>query len=270
MRHEAAETGQGVLSAEEALRFLDEAAAVLVGSLGYDQTLGRVAQLAVPLLADWCAVDILEEDGTLRQITSGHPDPEQEQLLLELRKRYRAEKGATEGVARVIASGEPELQVDVRGGARLEILAEEAELYERLGPKSYLTVPRPARGRPLGALTLLPTSPGRHYTEADLPIAMHLARRSSLAIDNARLYDAAESSLGLLDTLFKTTPVGLSFVDTNLRVTRVNEALAEMNGLSVEEHLRSEEHTSELQSHVNLVCRLLLEKKKTKQTPNCA
>ena len=52
MRHEAVETGQGVLSAEEALRFLDEAAAVLVGSLGYDQTLGRVAQLAVPLLAD--------------------------------------------------------------------------------------------------------------------------------------------------------------------------------------------------------------------------
>src|SRR3954452_1807477 len=239
MRQEAAETGQGVLSAEEALRFLDEAAAVLVGSLGYDQTLGRVAQLAVPLLADWCAVDIVEEDGTLRQITSGHPDPEQEALLLELRRRYPAEKGATEGASRVIDSGEPELQTDVRGPsrARLEILPEEAALYERLGPKSYLIVPLAARGRTLGALTLLSTQPGRHYTEADLPIAMHLARRSSLAIDNARLYHAAESSLGLLDTLFKTTPVGLSFVDTDLRVTRVNEALAEMNGLSVEEHL---------------------------------
>src|SRR4051812_42186741 len=237
MRHEAAETGQGVLSAEEALRFLDEAAAVLVGSLGYDQTLGRVAQLAVPLLADWCAVDILEEDGTLRQITSGHPDPEQEQLLLELRKRYRAEKGATEGVARVIASGEPELQVDVRGGARLEILAEEADLYERLGPKSYLIVPLAARGRTLGALTLLSTRPGRHYTEADMPIAMHLARRSSLAIDNARLYDAAEKSLGLLDTLFTTAPVGLGFVDTDLRFVRINQALAAMNGRSVDDHI---------------------------------
>ena len=237
MRQEAVETGQGVLSAEEALRFLDEAAAVLVGSLGYDQTLGRVAQLAVPLLADWCAVDIVEEDGTLRQITSGHPDPEQEELLRELRRRYRAEKGATEGVARVIASGKPELQIDVRGGARLEILPEEAELYERLGPKSYLIVPLAARGRTLGALTLLSTKPGRHYTESDMPIAMHLARRSSLAIDNARLYDAAERSLGLLDTLFKTTPIGLSFVDTDLRITRANEALAEMNGVPVEEHI---------------------------------
>src|SRR4051794_19082221 len=237
MRQEAVETGQGVLSAEEALRFLDEAAAVLVGSLGYDQTLGRVAQLAVPLLADWCAVDILEDDGTLRQITSGHPDPEQENLLRELRKRYRAEKGATEGVARVIASGTPELHTDVSNSARLEIFAEEAELYERLGPKSYLIVPLAARGRTLGALTLLSTQPGRHYTRADLPIAMHLARRSSLAIDNARLYDAAEKSLGLLDTLFTTAPVGLGFVDTDLRFVRINEALAAMNGLSVADHI---------------------------------
>src|SRR4051812_44603865 len=239
MSTDAVETGQGVLSAEEALRFLDEAAAVLVGSLGYDQTLGSVAQLAVPRLADWCAVDIVEDDGTLRQITSGHPDPEQEALLLELRRRYRAEKGATEGVTRGIASGEPELQTDIRGAsrARLEILPEETDLYERLGPKSYLIVPLAARGRTLGALTLLSTQPGRHYSEADLPIAMHLARRSSLAIDNARLYDTAEKSLGLLDTLFTTAPVGLGFVDTELRFVRINEALAAMNGLTIDEHL---------------------------------
>ena len=60
-----------------------------------------------------------------------------------------------------------------------------------------------------------------------------MCRRSSLAIDNARLYDAAEKSLGLLDTLFKTAPVGLGFVDTDLRFVRINEALAAMNGLSV-------------------------------------
>ncbi len=127
MRQEAVDSGQGVLSAEEALRFLDEAAAVLVGSLDYEHTVGRVAQLAVPALADWCAIDIVEEDGSLRQITSGHPDPEQEQLLVELRRRYRDEKGATEGVARVIATGEPELQTDVRTAARIDIRDEESE-----------------------------------------------------------------------------------------------------------------------------------------------
>src|SRR4051795_4310407 len=151
MGQEAVETGQGVLSAEEALRFLDEAAAVLVGSLGYDQTLGRVAQLAVPLLADWCAVDILEEDGTLRQITSGHPDPEQEALLLELRRRYREETAGSEGVLRVIATGQPELRSDVRGDAgRMAIREEESQVYDRLSPKSYLIVPLVARGRTLG------------------------------------------------------------------------------------------------------------------------
>ena len=237
MRQEAVASGQGVLSAEEALHFLDEVAAVLIGSLDYEQTVGQVAQLAVPLLADWCAVDILEEDGSLRQITSGHPDPEQERLLLELRVRYRAEKGASEGVANVIASGEPELRSDVTNAARLEILPEETELYDRLGPKSYLIVPLAARGRTLGALTLLSTRPGRHYTEADMPIAMHLARRSSLAIDNARLHDTASKSLGLLDTLFTTAPVGLGFVDNELRFVRINDALAAMNGVPIEEHL---------------------------------
>ncbi len=100
-----------------------------------------------------------------------------------------------------------------------------------------MIVPLAARGRTLGALTLLSTRPGRHYTEADLALAMHLARRSSLAIDNARLYDAAERSLGLLDTLFTTAPVGLGFIDTDLRYVRVNQALAKLNGLSVEDHL---------------------------------
>src|SRR4051812_49364253 len=122
MRQDAVDSLQGVLSAEEALRFLDEVAAVLIGSLDYEQTLGRVAQLAVPLLADWCAVDLLEEDGSLRQITSGHPDPEQEALLKQLRVRYRAEKGGAEGVSSVIASGQPELRSDVSGSARIAIL----------------------------------------------------------------------------------------------------------------------------------------------------
>src|SRR4051812_13359689 len=71
----------------------------------------------------------------------------------------------------------------------------------------------------------------------DLAFAEHLARRFALAIDNARLYDEAERSLALLDTLFATAPVGLAFFDTELRYVRINEALAEINGLSVEESL---------------------------------
>jgi len=190
MRSDAVDHGQGVLSAQEALLFLDEASAVLAESLDYEATLGNIAQLTVPVLADWCAVDVVLQDGTLRQITSGHPDPEQERLLLDLRSRYRAEKGAGEGVIRVIATGKAELHPDVRGlgSARVEIRSEEAGLYERLGPKSYVIVPLIARGQTIGAMTLLSTRAGRHYASGDLAFAHRLAGRFALAVDNARLY----------------------------------------------------------------------------------
>jgi len=107
----------------------------------------------------------------------------------------------------------------------------------RLGPSSYMIVPLMARGRTIGAVTLLSTTPGRHYTAQDLAFAETLAGRFALAIDNAQLYEAAGRWLGLLDTLFATAPVGLAFIDLQERFVRVNEALAAMNGVSVEDHL---------------------------------
>src|SRR3954451_16267005 len=116
MASDAIDSAQGVISAQEALTFLDEASAILAGSLDYERTLGTIAQLMVPVLADWCAVDVVQDDGSLRQITSGHPDPEQERLLMELRRRYRAEKAGSEGVTRVIATVESELVSELHGG----------------------------------------------------------------------------------------------------------------------------------------------------------
>src|SRR6059058_371396 len=100
---------RGAIDPARALRFPADAGEVLSGSLDLEDTLLRVVRLAVPELADWCAVDLIEADGSLRQITSVHPDSEQEELLLELRRRYREEKGSTEGVGHVVATGEAEL-----------------------------------------------------------------------------------------------------------------------------------------------------------------
>src|SRR5918912_4198503 len=97
----------GFLSAEQALGFLDRASEVLARSLDYEQTLEDVARLAVPDVADWCAIDVVQPDGTTRQITSRHPDPEQEELLMELRRRYRANMRDTAGARKVILTGEP-------------------------------------------------------------------------------------------------------------------------------------------------------------------
>ena len=239
MSSDAIESERGVLSAEQALRFLDRASENLAGSLDVEHTLAQIVQLMVPSFADWCSIDLVKEDAGLLEITSGHPDPEQERLLLDLRRRYREETRGGEGVLRVIETGLPELFTDVRGrgAARLAIRDDEADLYDRLGPKSYVIVPLQARGRTLGAMTLLSTAPGRHYGEADLAFGLHLARRFALALDNARLYEAAEESRGLLDNLFTTAPVGLGFLDTDLRFVRVNQALADISGRAVEEHL---------------------------------
>jgi serine phosphatase RsbU (regulator of sigma subunit)/anti-sigma regulatory factor (Ser/Thr protein kinase) len=183
---------RGVLDPQRALAFLAQASAALARSLDYERTLEECAQLAVPEFADWCAVDIVQIDGSLRQITSGHPDARMEELLMDLRRRYREQKGTSEGAMHVIATGEAELQSDVRGAARMEIEASETDLYDELSPRSYMIVPLVARGRTIGSLTFLSTIEGRHYNLMDLDFAHHLARRFALAVDNARLYHEAE------------------------------------------------------------------------------
>jgi PAS domain S-box-containing protein len=228
--------GQGVMDPQSALGFLARASGLLATSLDYERTLTEVARLAVPDVADWCAIDVVEPDGSTRQVTSVHPNPEHEALLLELRRRFRAEKKGSEGVARVIATGETELARDVTGEVAVELSDREAESYRRLAPRSYMIVPMVARGRTIGALTLLSMREGRHYGDGDLDFAQHLSRRFALAVDNARLFDETERSRGLLDTLFASAPVGLGYFDSELRCVRVNEALAAIDGIPLEEH----------------------------------
>src|SRR3954453_11710445 len=97
--------------------------------------------------------------------------------------------------------------------------------------------PRGGGGPVSGPLPFSRTRGGRHYREQDLTFAETLAQRFALAIDNARLYEEAERSLGLLDTVFATAPVGLAFLDVEQRYVRVNPALAALNGRPVEAHL---------------------------------
>ncbi|HEX2102187.1 MAG TPA: SpoIIE family protein phosphatase [Solirubrobacteraceae bacterium] len=225
-----------VLSARQELEFLAGAGAALTSSLDYEQTLRQVAHLAVPEVADWCGVYVMGDDGAEAEFTSGHADPELDAFITALRRRRREREGASES-RRVAESGEPILATDVRGWTADEVDEGERELVSRLAAKSYMVVPLIARGRSIGSLTLLSTRPGRHYNDADLRFAQTLAGRCALAIDNARLHDAAERSLSLLDTVFATAPVGLAFFDPELRFVRINETMAAFNHLPVEEHL---------------------------------
>ncbi len=221
------------MNAGQAVRLLHRAGTVLAGSLDYARTLEHVVQLTVPELADWCGVYVLSDDGVEREVTSVHPDRAVEAVLVEIRRRRRA-SGVGSETLQVMRSGQSVLAPDVRTrDADLE--PAERALVDRLDPRSYLIVPLTVRGRAVGALTLLSTRV--HYTPGDLRFAETLGTHFALAIDNARLYDAAEQSVGLLDGFFATAPVGLGFVDTELRYVRVNAALAALNARTLEDHV---------------------------------
>jgi PAS domain S-box-containing protein len=180
--------------AQERIELLTEAGEALAASLDYDRTLERVAQLAVPRLADWCVVDVREEEGQLRRIAVAHVDPAKTQLERELQERYPPDLAAGQGIARVLRTGAPDSgQID---RAMLEAAARDEEhlrFLQELGPTAYLCVPLVARGRTLGAITLVSAETRPRYTDADVTLAEELARRAALAVDNARLFHEAEA-----------------------------------------------------------------------------
>jgi PAS domain S-box-containing protein len=179
---------------EEAQRFLLDAGAELASSLDYRSTLGAVARLAVPQIADWCSVLLVEDDGSLRELVVVHSDPQYVTLAAELQERYPPDPDAPRGAAAVIRSGVPELLSEITD----ELLAEAAvdelhlDLLRGLGISSAVSVPLIARGRTLGAITLVGSGPDRRFGEDDLYLAEELARRAATAIDNAHLFRQAE------------------------------------------------------------------------------
>jgi PAS domain S-box-containing protein len=203
--------------------FLAEASATVGTTLDYESVLTQAASASVPRFADWCGVDIVQPDGSLRQITSPMEDPAVEALLMELRRRYRSELGASAGAMRAIATGEPELRSDVSEGPDLNLRPGEEEHYERLSPQSYMIVPLIARERTFGAMTFLSTTPGRHYGDQDLQLATELARRLALAVDNARLYEETRGAQDRLAFLVEASELLAETLDVDITLGRLAE-----------------------------------------------
>jgi PAS domain S-box-containing protein len=183
--------------AEDAQRFLAQASDMLAASLDYEETLDRVARLAVPDLADWCAVHIVDEDGTIRRLAVVHVDPVRAAQALARPARYPLDPNAQHIVPQVIRTGRSEIYSEVPDEL-LKTAARDAEHLQTLrmlGFKSYICVPLQTHGHTLGALTLVASDSGRRYDEQDLSLAEELGRRAAVAIENARLYGAAQEAV---------------------------------------------------------------------------
>jgi PAS domain S-box-containing protein len=185
--------------AERRLALLAEAGAALSSSLDYEVTLGQVARLVTPTLADYCFVDVVDEQRVIRDVAVAHVDPEREEWLRQLRRLYPPDPEASFGVAAVLRTGRSaliaELPDDLLVAAAHD--AEHLRLLRALGPTSYMIAPLIARGQLLGAISFGATGAGRRYGPDDLALAEELSRRAAAAIDHARLYAAAQAAIGL-------------------------------------------------------------------------
>jgi signal transduction histidine kinase/CheY-like chemotaxis protein len=186
--------------------FLADAAATLSRSLDYEQTLADVARLAVPEIADWCAVDIVADDGSIQRLAVAHVDPEKVKLARELQERYPSNPSSDEGVHAVIRTGRPIVMESippelVEARARDE---EHRRILADLNLNSFMCVPLVSARGVLGAMTFVLSGPARHYTHADLALAEDVAARASLALDNAFAYSRVQQANRLKDEFLAT------------------------------------------------------------------
>jgi PAS domain S-box-containing protein len=175
--------------AELAQRFLSDSSAALGSSLDTAQVLRHVASLAVPEVADWCAVDLVA-DGGIDRVALVHQDPAMVEMAEELARRYPPDARAQTGVPGVLRSGRPELYPEISEELLRSAIQDDEHyrLIQEIGMRSAMIVPMVARGRSVGALSFVSGPSGRRFDEQDLELVEELARRCATAIDNARLF----------------------------------------------------------------------------------
>ncbi|MEX2374550.1 MAG: ATP-binding protein [Dehalococcoidia bacterium] len=179
---------------------LAEAGRVLSSSLDDGETLTAVARLLVPRIAEWCAIDIRSEDGSLRRLIGSHRDPNRSSLLRDLALPFLADAEHVE-LQGVLESGESTLLRNMTDDDLQKIMPhpESARRLKQLGGTSLLWVPLTARGQVLGVLTLASPDEGDPYGLRDLALAEELARRAAVAVDNARLYATSQLAIRARD-----------------------------------------------------------------------
>jgi signal transduction histidine kinase len=218
--------------AERALRermtFLADASELLGSSLDYEATLAQLARLAVPDLATWCSIDMVGPDGSLQRLAVAHENPEQVAWAQRLGDEYPPDPDAPMGVPNVIRTKTAEFVPEISDELLIEAAQGDQRLLDvvrQLGLRSAITVPLVARGRALGALSLIRDDTAPRYTELDLDLASELARRAASAVDNALLYRESERR-GDASRALAHVDDGVVLIDSDGAVVYMNPAAA--------------------------------------------
>jgi PAS domain S-box-containing protein len=205
LRREQQARGAAEQAAQQA-SLLAEASRLLATSGESATTLSALARLSAGALADWCEIDLVDDEGTLRRVAVVHTDPACESQARALRARPVSGADMPEAVGLALASGHAEILAEVSDVERRRLVRgeEHGRLVDALGLLSMMIVPLASRGQVLGILTLS-RGRGEPYTAADLGVAQELASRAAAAVDASRQYRRAQEAharvAGLLDGL---------------------------------------------------------------------
>ena len=187
--------------AEERTQLLAEVSSVLASSLDYEQTLQQLSRLAVPRLADWCAIDMRADDGALARVALAHVDADKLAHARALMERYppgtTPDFGTYAVVQRVLESRQPQWLAEVPDDLLRSIAKDDEHLaaLRSFGFRSFVCAPLIVRGRAIGAISFVYADSARSYAAADVHLIQEVAGRAAIAVDNARLYAAAQAEI---------------------------------------------------------------------------
>lgn len=180
------------------LNFLSQASKLLSTSLNYNKTLRQISTLVVPIIADWCAVDLFNpETGTLERISVAHKDPAKVAWAQKLQDKYGVDMNAPTGVPKVLRTGKPEFYPYISDEMLVAAAqdAEQLKILRKVHFTSVIIVPLNTNEGTIGAITFATAEQKRQYTHADLEMAEELASRVVMAMTNAKLYQTARNEL---------------------------------------------------------------------------
>ncbi|HUS36394.1 MAG TPA: ATP-binding protein [Verrucomicrobiae bacterium] len=180
---------------ERSARVLAAAGAILGEGLNLDATINRVARVAIPEFADWCVLDLLNDDGKIERAAIAHADPELENQARELSRRVPVDPTRPFGAPNVIRTGVAEF-VDITPEILRKVLGEEHfQSADKWSLGAAVISPLKKQGRTFGALSFWRSKARGPFSAGDAELADELARRAGWALENARLYDAAKQEL---------------------------------------------------------------------------